>query len=231
MNILKKLSFIAIMLAALASLPAAAQKVETDYDHSVNFSQFHTYSWGHVHSSDPFAESRIREDVDHILHARGWQEVPAGGDVTLTAIAVKRNRAEYDTFYAGLGPGWRWHGWGGIATTTIETVPVGTLVVDIYETGAHHLVWRGMTRDTLSDNPDKNAMKLEKAIDKMFKKFPATLSQREGSRCDQQRWKVSTNEYYRNSFLSTCTDVSSMRIQLYSTSNKSDWTRQDADSV
>ena len=73
MNVLKKLSFIAVMLAAFASLPAAAQKVETDYDHSVNFSQFHTYSWGHVHSSDPFAESRIREDVDHILQARGWQ--------------------------------------------------------------------------------------------------------------------------------------------------------------
>jgi hypothetical protein len=89
---------------------------------------------------------------------------------------VKRNRAEYDTFYEGLGPGWRWHGWGGIATTTIETVPVGTLVVDIYETGTHHLVWRGMAHDTLSDNPNTNAKKLEKAIDKMFRKFPATLS-------------------------------------------------------
>ena len=175
MNVLKKLSLIAVMLAAFASLPAAAQKVETDYDHSVNFSQFHTYSWGHVHSSDPFAEPRIREDVDRILQARGWQEVPAGGDVTLTAIAVKRNRAEYDTFYEGLGPGWRWHGWGGIATSSVETVPVGTLVVDIYETGTHHLVWRGIAHDTLSDNPNTNAKKLEKAIDKMFRKFPATL--------------------------------------------------------
>ena len=187
MNVLKKLSFIAVMLAAFASLPAAAQKVETDYDHSVNFSQFHTYSWGHVHSSDPFAESRIHEDVDHILQARGWEKVPAGGDLTLTAIAVKRNRAEYDTFYEGLGPGWRWHGWGGIATTTIETVPVGTLVVDIYETGTHHLVWRGMAHDTMSDNPNTNAKKLEKAIDKMFRKFPAPPARARRSRSHPSR--------------------------------------------
>src|ERR1035441_3272407 len=40
MSVLRKFSLIAAMLAAFASLPAAAQKVETDYDHSVNFSQF-----------------------------------------------------------------------------------------------------------------------------------------------------------------------------------------------
>jgi hypothetical protein len=176
MSVLRKFSLIAAMLAAFASLPAAAQKVETDYDHSVNFSQFHTYSWGHVHSSDPFAEARICEDVDRVLQARGWQKVPMGGDVTLTAVAVRRNRAEYDTFYEGLGPGWRWHGWGGIATTTVETVPVGTLVIDVYQTGSHHLVWRGMAHDTLSDNPEKNAKKLAKAIDKMLSKFPRQMA-------------------------------------------------------
>lgn len=172
MRTLRKFLAFALLMATASCIRAGAQKVETDYDHSINFAQFHTYSWGHVHSSDPFAESRIREDVDHILQARGWQKVPEGGDVTLTAIAVRRHQAEYETFYEGLGPGWRWHGWGGITTTTVETIPVGTLVVDVYETANHHLVWRGLAHDTLSENPDKNARKLEKAIDKMFSKFP-----------------------------------------------------------
>lgn len=176
MWVLRRFFLMAALLAAFASLPATAQKVETDYDHSVNFSEFHTYSWGHVHSSDPFVESRIREDVDRVLRAHGWRKVPAGGDVTVTAVAVRRNRAEYESFYNGLGPGWRWHGWGGITTTTIETVPVGTLVVDVYQTGSHHLVWRGMAHNSLSDDADKNAKKLEKAINKMFRKFPAQMS-------------------------------------------------------
>jgi hypothetical protein len=177
MSVLRKVFLTAALLAAFASLPAGAQKVETDYDHSVNFSQFHSYSLGgHVHSSDPFAEARIREDVDHVLQAHGWQQVTMGGDVTLTAVAVRRNRAEYDPFCEGLGPGWRWRGWGGISTTTVETVPVGTLVIDVCQTGSRHLVWRGMAHDTLSGSPEKNAKKLAKAIDKMLSKFPGQMA-------------------------------------------------------
>jgi hypothetical protein len=63
-----------------------------------------------------------------------------------------------------------------MAMTTIETVPVGTLVLDIYDSGSHHLVWRGMAHDTLSDKPEKNAQKLDKAVDKMFRKFPPRAS-------------------------------------------------------
>jgi hypothetical protein len=177
MNYVKRISLIMTLLAAFLALPAWAQKVETDYDHAVNFSQYHTYSWGRVHTSDPFFEQRVREAVDRDLQAKGWQLLPAGGDVTLTAVAIRRERAEYNTFYDGFGPGWRWHGWGGgVAMTTIETVPVGTLVLDIYDSGSHHLVWRGMAHDTLSDNPEKNDQKVNKAVDKLFRKFPVRAS-------------------------------------------------------
>ena len=45
------LSLTAICLGA--ALPAHAADVRTDYDHSANFSQYHTYSWGDVKTSDP----------------------------------------------------------------------------------------------------------------------------------------------------------------------------------
>ena len=177
MNILQRVFVTLAVAVVFFSIPALAQKVETDYDHSVNFSQYHTYSWGHVHSTDPLFEQRIRDAVDHDLQAKGWQVVPVGGDVTLTAVAIKKNQAEYTTFYDGLGGGWRWHGWGGgMATTTVEKVPVGTLVVDIYDTPTKHLVWRGLAHDQLSDNPDKDTKKLEKAVDKLFGKFPPRSS-------------------------------------------------------
>jgi hypothetical protein len=176
-NILQRISMTAALTAAIFSLPALAQKVQTDYDHSANFSQYHTYSWGPVHSSDPLFEQRIRDAVDRDLQAKGWQQVPDGGDVTVTAISTKRNHAEYTTFYNGMGPGWGWRGWGGgMATTTIQHVPVGTLVVDIYDSGSKHLVWRGEAQDTLSDKPEKNSQKLQKAVDKMFNKFPPRSS-------------------------------------------------------
>src|SRR6202521_5975032 len=165
MNILR-VSVTLALVVVLFSIPALAQKVETDYDHSVNFDQYHTYSWGHVHATDPFFEQRIRDAVDHDLQAKGWQEVPDGGDVTLTAVAIKKHQSEYTTFYDGLGGGWRWRGWGpGMSTTIVEKIPVGTLVIDIYETSSQRLLWRGLAHDQLSDKPEKDTKKLDKAVD------------------------------------------------------------------
>jgi Domain of unknown function (DUF4136) len=173
MSALQRFLVPAALIASFFSIPALAQKVETDYDHSVDFAQYHTYSWGHVHATDPLFESRIRDAVDHELQTKGFRQVPVDGDVVLTAVAIEKNQREYTTFYSGLGGGWRWHGWGGgMATTTVEKIPVGTLVVDIYDCSSKSLVWRGEAYEQLSDKPDKDTKKLDKAVVKMFAKFP-----------------------------------------------------------
>jgi hypothetical protein len=175
MNTVLKALLAGIVAVLVLPVSGSAQKVETDHDHSANFTQYHTYRWGHVGSSDPLFESRIRDAVDHALQAKGWRPVPEGADadVTVTAVTMEKDKKEYTTFYDGLGPGWRWHGWGmGMATISVEDVPVGTLVVDLYDTSSKGLVWRGEARDTLFDKPEKNTEKLEKAVDKMFAKFP-----------------------------------------------------------
>jgi len=175
MSTLKRVSIVtAALTAVFFSLPALAQKVVTDYDHSVQFEKYHTYSWGHVHSTDPLFEDRIRSAVDHELQSKGWQMVETGGDTMLTAVLISKHQPEYTTFYDGLGGHWGWHGWGGmgLSTTTVTKVPVGTLIVDIYDCSTEHLIWRGEASDQLSDKPDKDTKRLEKAVAKMFAKFP-----------------------------------------------------------
>jgi len=177
MNLFRKLPLMAILAIVFFSITASAQKVVTDYDHSVNFSQYHTYSWGPVKASDPLFEGRVRQAVDRALQAKGWQQAPDGGDVTITAVASKRHQNEYTTFYDGLGGGWRWHGWGtSMATTTVDRIPVGTVVVDMYDTHTKQLIWRGEAHEQLSDKPEKDTKKLDKAVDKMFEKFPPRAS-------------------------------------------------------
>jgi hypothetical protein len=164
-----------MMALALSVMPLAAraQKVVTDYDHSVHFSQYHTYSWGQLHCSDPLFEPRMKDAVDQALQAKGWQLAPDGGDVTVSAVAILKHQKEYTTFYNGFGGGWRWHGWGpSWATTNVEEVPVGSLIVDLYDTAGKGLIWRGVARSTLSDKPEKDAEKMRKAVDKMFSHFP-----------------------------------------------------------
>ena len=54
----------------------------------------------------------------------------------------------------------------------MDEYTVGTLVVDIFNAKSKQLVYRGTASDELSDKADKNAKKLAKASDKLFKDFP-----------------------------------------------------------
>lgn len=150
---------------------AMAQDVHTDYDKKANFSQYHTYYWAKVKTTNPLWEQRIQDAVDKSLQAKGWQKVQSGGDVAVTAVGSTQTQQEYQTFYDGMG-GWRWRGFGDESTTTVENYKVGSLVLDLYDGKSKQLIWRGTASDTLSKNPEHNEKKLDKAVDKMFKKFP-----------------------------------------------------------
>jgi Domain of unknown function (DUF4136) len=58
------------------------------------------------------------------------------------------------------------------STTTVDEFTVGTLVVDVFDAKTKALMYRGIAQDELSDKPEKNAKKLAKASDKLFKDFP-----------------------------------------------------------
>lgn len=151
-----------------------AQQVKTDYDRSGNFGQYKTYSWQNVSTRDPLMVDRIKSAVNAALAAKGWTEVPSGGDAALVAIETTHDQQTLNTFYDGFGGGWRWRGFGGLgeATTNVETYKVGTLVVDIFDANTKKLIWRGSASDTLSNNSEKNIKELDKGVDKMFKHFP-----------------------------------------------------------
>jgi hypothetical protein len=100
-------------------------------------------------------------------------KVAQGGDIGITALGATQNQQTLRTFYDNFGGGWYWHDFGsGIATTTIENTPIGTLVVDMFDGGTKKLVWRGTASDTLSHKPEKNEKKLQKMVSKMFEHFP-----------------------------------------------------------
>ena len=96
---------------------------------------------------------RIKRDADAQLAAKGWT-------------------ATLQTYYDGFGGGWFWRGGSDFATTTVENMEVGTLVVDIFNAHDKKLIWRGTASKVLSDKPEKNEKKLESDVEDMFKHFP-----------------------------------------------------------
>jgi hypothetical protein len=91
------------------------------------------------------------------------------------AMEMNETHQTLNTYYDGFGGGWRWGGLGdsfGDSTTTESTYKVGTLVVDLFDSKTKTLIWRGSASDTLSDKSDKNIKHLDKAVDKLFERFP-----------------------------------------------------------
>jgi hypothetical protein len=161
-----------LFLVALGS--ALAQQVKTDFDHQANFSHYKTYSWQEIKPENSLWTARIKSAVDAQLAAKGWTKVESGADVAVVAIATSHTEKTLQTFYDGMGGGWRWRGFGGMgeATTTEQDYKEGTLVVDMYDAKTKQLVWRGSSGDTVSNNAQKNEKNLDKGVAKMFRKFP-----------------------------------------------------------
>ncbi len=172
MKVLRHFTPIIIIVAIALCGVGIAQDVHTDFDKKANFSQYRTYYWEKVQTSNPLWQQRIMDAVDKDLQAKGWQRVQSDGDVALAAVGSSRTEQEYHTFYTGLGLRWYWRGFGPEATTTVDTYRVGMLVLDMYDAKTNRLIFRGTASDTLSDKPEKNERKLEKSVDKMFEKFP-----------------------------------------------------------
>jgi hypothetical protein len=177
---------LAAVLVFGSAAAALADNVRTDYDHGTDFTQYKTYSWGKVQTSDPFYVDRIRQAVDQQLQSKGWQLLPNGGAVTIMATDNVHNQKEVQTLYDGWGGGWgggwgwgRW-GWGGgwgpggfgTATTTTSNQTVSNLVIDLFDSSSKNLLWRGLATQDLSTNAGKNTKSLDNDIGKMFKNFP-----------------------------------------------------------
>jgi hypothetical protein len=165
----RKLLAVPLFVVALATA-LFADHAAVDYDHAANFSKVKTYSWSKVHTANSIWNDRVKDAVDKELAAKGWTQVPSGGDVGLVAVEKTSIHQQYDTFYDGFG-GWRWAGMGE-STTTVDNYKVGTLIVSMFEGNSKQLIWRGTSTSDLSGNPEKNTKKLDKDVQKMFKNFP-----------------------------------------------------------
>lgn len=158
------------LLLAAVTVPAFADHVTVDYNHSSNFTALKTYSWSTVRTTNSIWDARVKAAIDQQMAAKGWTEVPTGGAVALVAIEKISVQQQYDTMYDGFG-GRRWGGMGE-STLSVDNYKVGTLIVSMFDSQSRQLIWRGTAQGDLAGSPDKNTKRLDTDVQKMFKKFP-----------------------------------------------------------
>ena len=146
-------------LAAATLTPAFGQRVQTDFDHKKDFSQYKTYSWQEIKPANSLWDARIKSAVDSQLKTKGWTPVDSGGDVAIVAVKMTKTQKRLDTFYDGFGGGWGWRRFGGFddgfgdSTTVENDYKEGTLVIDLYDGKSKQLIWRGSAEDALPTKP------------------------------------------------------------------------------
>ena len=174
---MKKDTAVAILAAALLTGACGYSiQASTDYDHSINFASYKTFSVTKGSSSgNPLCDQRIGAAVSSALTAKGWQDVPDGGaQATVVVHTSTKTKHTYQTFYEGFGGGWRWRRFGGFtgATTYEQDYKVGTVVVDIFDAKSKEAIWHGNAAGVLSGKATENARIDDRAVAKMFANFP-----------------------------------------------------------
>jgi hypothetical protein len=162
-----------VALALLLAATAFAQKVNTEFDRSVDFSKFHTFAIraGNLNSRNPALNSelvrkQIDEDIIHFLTAKGLEVTAGKSDLNVRYTLGSARRIETEAYPAG------WYGWG----TRIVRIPYaeGTLVIDLRDPSTRSLVWRSIATEEQRD-PTKLQGKLDNMVKKSFEKYPPKL--------------------------------------------------------
>ena len=164
------------VLAALLAAPAVAQEVYIDWDDEFDFSTLETFAWKEsgqpsLEDQDPFMHKHIVDGIVSRLEDAGLaqSETP---DFYITYHGESETEVRVDTMSMGYGYGraWRW-GYAGPSTSQAYAYERGTLIIDAWSAETRELIWRGTATDTFSDKPKKARKQVDKAINKIVKKW------------------------------------------------------------
>jgi len=177
------------VLAGLAALVltstlAMAQDVTYDFDKTANFAAFKTYATKEgTPVGQKLIDDRIVAAIDAAMAAKGFTKAADNPDVVVVYHVAFDKQKDISTFSSGYGGGYGpyGYGWGGgwgggmgSTTTQVRDILVGTLVIDMADTKANQLAWRGVGTKEIDTKakPDKRDKSIKKAVDKIFKNYP-----------------------------------------------------------
>ena len=185
-----KKNLIVFLSAAFVLSGCSGIKVVSDFDPTVDFSQYSTYEYyGWLEESDKLINDldkrRIESAFGAEFEARGMKYVENGGDlvVALYIVAEKKTqttahttqmggyRGGYGRYY-GYGPGWGWG--GGYSTTSYSEYDyvVGTLVCSIYDKAKEQLIWEGIGTKTVDQDPSTRDESIPESVKKIMAQYP-----------------------------------------------------------
>ena len=178
---MRRVAWLAGLLTIAVIAGCSSISVNTDYDPSINFSNYKTYAWikqdvnvsGNAQQAvaqNSLTGRRIMNAVDGELAKRGYTMSDNPDLLVVYHTGVQDKVAVTDWGY-GYGA----YGWGMGGGVDVYNYQEGTLIVDLVDATSKQLSWRGTAQGVLSDSnpsPEQMQEKINNVVGRMFEKYP-----------------------------------------------------------
>lgn len=161
-----------VVAAGLLAACSSGPTVNSDYNPSTNFSQYKSFGFMATDPiADPMVDARIKDGVTAALTAKGWTRTDQNPDVVVVPHVQLSEQTQLNTYNQGWGYG-RWG--GGPSTTTVEKIPIGTVIIDLVDPKLKQMIWRGTASDTIDPKatPEQKQTAVNNAMTQLFQNFP-----------------------------------------------------------
>jgi hypothetical protein len=190
-----KLSRLALFSAASLLLAGCASKptIETDYDPTVDFSQYKTYAFFNPMGIENPNYSSIygsifRDAISKEMESRGYRQSD-NPDLLINVSGRLQDKTKVtttsDPYMAGGYYGYRrgaygaWGGYGYGTTTHVSNYTEGTVNVDIVDRAQKRMVWEGVAVGRVNEKrtSDETRANIYAGIKEMFAGYPFRAGQ------------------------------------------------------
>jgi hypothetical protein len=178
-TLLKSIMTVAVIIGLIS---CSSVSVSTDYDQSVNFSQYKTYKWGGADNPNDVLQKnqlilqRVYNAIDTALLAKGFTKVESDPDFVAYPHAGTQEKTDVTSWGYGYGGWWGAGGYGGYRGGNIDVTQYteGTLFIDMVDNKKKKLIWRGTGSGIVNppSSPQESAEKVNNAVAKVLEDFP-----------------------------------------------------------
>ena len=184
-----------VLIAAVLLLTACASgpQIQTNYDPSVDFSNYRTYGFFNPMSIEGDNYSTIygavfRETIGREMEARGYARsdepdlvINVSASMQEKIQVTQTSAAPYYGGYYGYRVGYYdpWGGYGWNTQTHVNQYTEGTVNVDVVDRAQKRMVWEGVAIGRLKENLTNEEVRerISNGVASMFEEYPFRAAQ------------------------------------------------------
>lgn len=172
----KNLNYFSILIFCMV-ISCASSKVLSDFDNSVNFTNYKTFDFSAPTDKipvDDIIKNRILNSISSNLSSKGLQQ-SVNPDLFVDVDIKTKNKKDYSNTNVNVSTtfGKRWRFRTGVGKTYSKEINYteGSMIINLVDRRTNQLVWKGSMTDVVKETSSSQES-ISTAISKILESFP-----------------------------------------------------------